>query len=168
MGLKVPVGQTPWSARVPLDPPLARPGSRARTGLAIIFLVAGAAAAAPVPTFSHDVAPLIYHQCASCHRPGGVGPFSLITYQDAAKRARLIATVTTSRYMPPWLPAEPHFQHERRLSESEIATLTHWAEGGAPQGNPAETPAPPKFPEGWQLGKPDFEGEMLAPYSVPA
>ncbi|SPE38075.1 exported hypothetical protein [Candidatus Sulfopaludibacter sp. SbA6] len=53
------------------------------------------------PTFSHDVAPILYRECASCHRPSGVGPFSLIAWQDAAKRAKSIAAVTARRYMPP-------------------------------------------------------------------
>src|SRR5579863_4374654 len=96
-------------------------------------------ASAPTATFSHDVAPILYRNCAACHRPGGVAPFSLLTYQEAAKRAQLIAAVTAKHYMPPWLPEgppeEPRFQHERRLSADEIATLAHWAEGGAPAGD---------------------------------
>ena len=119
-------------------------------------------------TFSHDVAPILYRQCVSCHRSGGVAPFSLISYQDAAKRSKLIANVTARRFMPPWLPAEPHFQHERRLSDAEIATLGRWAAEGAPQGDPGAAPKPPQFPEGWQLGKPDLEAEMHAPFDIPA
>src|ERR1039458_7161613 len=72
------------------------------------------------PTFARDVAPILYRHCAICHHPGEVAPFSLLTYQDAAKRAKLIATVTASRYMPPWQP-EPgyvHFQGERRPRRS--------------------------------------------------
>ena len=53
-------------------------------------------------TFSEDVAPILYANCVSCHRPGEAGPFSLISYEDVAKRGALIATVTKSRYMPPW------------------------------------------------------------------
>ncbi len=134
-------------------------------GLAVLaaFWVAGAA-----PTFSHDVAPVLYRQCAACHRPGGVAPFSLLTYADAAKRARLIATVSAKRYMPPWLPAAPRFSHERKLTDAEIAMLARWAAAGAPEGNRAETPAPPQFAEGWQLGKPDLEAEMRASFDVPA
>jgi mono/diheme cytochrome c family protein len=69
-------------------------------------------------TFSHDVAPILYRQCVACHRPGGVAPFSLIAYPEAAKRAALIATVTAKRYMPPWLPSEPAFEHPRHLTDS--------------------------------------------------
>jgi hypothetical protein len=124
--------------------------------------------APPPVTFSHDVAPILYRHCASCHRPGGVAPFSLITYQDASKRARLIASVTGKRAMPPWLPAEPHFQNERRLADSEISVLARWAAEGAPEGNTAAAPPPPQFPAGWQLGKPDVGTEVRASFTVPA
>jgi hypothetical protein len=125
-------------------------------------------AAATPATFSHDVAPILYRECAACHRPGGVAPFSLLTYQDAAKRAKLIAAVTGSRYMPPWLPAEPRFHDERKLTAGEIATIARWVEAGAPEGRPGDAPRPPQFADGWQLGKPDLEAEMRAPFSVPA
>jgi hypothetical protein len=123
---------------------------------------------ATAPTYSHDVAPLLYRRCVSCHREGGVAPFPLLLYQEAAKRAKLIATVTSKRYMPPWLPSAPRFQHEMRLSEVEIALLAQWAAAGAPQGDPHETPPPPKFAAGWQLGKPDLEAQMPAAFEVPA
>ncbi len=132
-------------------------------GLLAFFL-----SAAPAPTFSHDVAPILYSRCVSCHRDGGVAPFPLVTYAAAAKRAKLIATVTAKRYMPPWLPSEPHFQHEMRLSAAQIALLASWAAAGAPEGNPRETPAPPKVPDGWPLGTPDLEAVMPAPFAVPA
>ena len=125
-------------------------------------------AAAASPTFSRDVAPILFRQCAACHRPGGVAPFSLLSYSDAAKRAALIAKVTAGRYMPPWLPAEPRFRDERRLSPAEIAAIGRWAAAGAPQGDPAAAPAPPRFPDGWQLGPPDLEAEMRAEFTVPA
>lgn len=134
----------------------------------VAALVSVLPALASPPTFSHDVAPILYRECVSCHRPGGVAPFSLIGYQEAVKRAKLIASVTASHYMPPWLPAEPHFQNERRLSQVEIATLARWADTGAAGGTAAETPRPPQFPDGWQLGKPDLEGQMRTGFAVPA
>src|ERR1017187_7198132 len=107
---------------------------------------------ATAPTYSHDVAPLLYRRCVSCHREGGVAPFPLLLYQEAAKRAKLIATVTSKRYMPPWLPSAPRFQHEMKLTAPEIALLAAWAAAGAPEGNPRAPPPPPKFPDGWPLG----------------
>src|SRR5579883_1282575 len=136
--------------------------------MGLIPLLAAFWAAGSAPTFSHDVAPILYRECAACHRTGGVAPFSLLTYADAKKHSQLIATVTAKHYMPPWLPAAPKFQHERKLTAAEVTLLARWAANGAPEGNPKQTPAPPKFPEGWQLGKPDFETQMRAPFEVPA
>jgi hypothetical protein len=133
-------------------------------GPAIIALFASVTA----PTFSHDVAPIVYKNCATCHHPGGVAPFALLTYADAAKRATLIATVTTKHYMPPWLPSAPRFEHELKLTEDEISVLARWAAAGTPEGNPRETPFPPRFQEGWTIGAPGLEAAMPSTFDVPA
>ena len=127
-------------------------------------------ASAAAPTFNRDVAPILYKNCSSCHRPGEVAPFALLTYDDAAKRARQIAAVTQARFMPPW-KAEPgygHFLNERRLTDQQIATLRDWASNGAPEGDASQKPAPPKFSNGWQIGQPDQIVAMTQPYSLPA
>jgi tetratricopeptide (TPR) repeat protein len=118
---------------------------------------AGASADAPV-TFTKDVAPILFRYCAACHHDGGPGPFNLITYDDARRRAAQIVKVTQSRFMPPWKP-EPggvHFAGERRLTEAQIRALERWMTDGAPEGNRAELPPPPRFAAGWQLGTPDL------------
>lgn len=122
------------------------------------------------PTFAHDVAPILYQYCATCHRPGEPGPFSLLSYSDAKKRAAQIAAVTSSRYMPPWLPEPGHgdFADERRLSAEQIKTIADWARAGAPQGPAGETPAPPQFTEGWQLGSPDLVLNAEHAFDLPA
>jgi mono/diheme cytochrome c family protein len=128
------------------------------------------AAAARKPTFARDVAPILFRHCAACHHPGEVAPFPLLTYQDAAKRATLIAAVTSSRYMPPWQP-EPgygHFLGARRLPDADIATLRRWAQVGAPPGDVAQLPPSPHFPEDWQLGKPDMTMRMPQPFPIAA
>src|SRR5271154_2212769 len=123
----------------------------------LILLCPLAMVGATVPTFNKDIAPILYKNCATCHRPGEVAPFALLTYQDAAKRAKLIATVTEKRYMPPWKaePGHGSFQNERRLTDQQIATLGEWAANGAPEGDPAAKPTPPVFAEGWQAGQPE-------------
>ena len=139
-----------------------------RFGLALALL--GANAFAATPTFNHDIAPILYQNCAGCHRPGQVAPFALLNYQDAAKRAALIATVTTSRYMPPW-KAEPgygHFQDERRLTDAQLALIRDWVKNGAPEGDPKQKPAVPQFASGWLAGKPDAEVTLAKPFEVPA
>jgi hypothetical protein len=121
-------------------------------------------------TFSKHVAPILWSNCASCHRPGAVAPFSLLTYKDAAKRADFIRDVVVNGEMPPW---KPHpgagvFRDARRLSPLEKEVLTIWAATGRAEGNPAELPPLPKFNDGWQLGKPDVVLSMAEPFEVPA
>ena len=142
----------------------------------VTWLLAGAlpGAAADLPasakvTFNGDVASIVHERCSSCHRPGQAAPFSLLTYEDVAKRAQLVRTVTQSRYMPPW-HAEPgygSFKGERRMLDSEVETLARWVDAGAPEGS-GTPPAPPEFGSGWTLGEPDVVVEMEEPYLVPA
>ena len=136
----------------------------------VLGLLAGSAFAATIaPTFNKDIAPILYQNCAPCHRPGQVAPFSLLTYQDAVKRAGLIAAVTAKRYMPPW-KAEPgygHFADERRLSDAQIALIREWAAGGAPEGDPKQKPAAPAFASGWLAGKPDTVLTIAQPFAIP-
>jgi mono/diheme cytochrome c family protein len=109
-------------------------------------------------TFNHDIAPIMFQSCATCHRPGEAAPFSLLTYSDVKKHAHQIVDVTKSRAMPPWLP-EPQqlkFADEMRLSDAEINLIERWVEQGTAEGDPADLPPQPKFVEGWRLGKPDM------------
>src|SRR5947208_15984105 len=91
-------------------------------------------------TFNKQIAPIVYNNCSSCHRPGEAAPFSLLSYQDVAKKAKLIAAVTTSRQMPPWKaePASFAYRDERRLKDTEIALIQQWVKQGMPEGNPAD------------------------------
>ena len=122
------------------------------------------------PTFNRDVAPIIFAQCAACHRPGEAAPFSLLTYNDVKKRADLVTAVTASRYMPPW-HAEPvsiPFHNERRLTDEQIALLQAWVDADMPEGDPADLPPTPEFTPGWHLGQPDLIIEMSDEFEVPA
>ena len=129
-----------------------------------------AGASPPAPTFTRDIAPIVYTNCVSCHRPGEVAPFPLISYQDLKKHADQIATVTGSRFMPPWKP-EPgygHFVGERRLTDDQIKLIGDWAGNGAPEGDAKELPPLPKFPEGWALGEPDMIVKVPKPFELAA
>ena len=144
-------------------------------GLRGAYVCALALAVAPVaralpPTFAHDIAPLVYRKCAPCHHPGEAAPFSLLTYEDVKKRAALIAKVTHSGYMPPWLPEHGYgdFAEERRLTPEEIGTIAAWVAAGAPQGPAADTPPAPAFPDAWQLGPPDIVLEAGTSFALPA
>src|SRR5688500_18463665 len=98
-----------------------------------------------VPTFSTDVAPIVYKHCVSCHRPGEIAPMSLLTYEQARPYARAIANAVTNRTMPPWHAEAPAgtFHNERLLSDAERQTLTAWAAGGEVKGDPGDLTATP-------------------------
>ena len=121
-------------------------------------------------TFNRDIAPILFGNCIVCHRPGESAPFSLLDYGEARKRAGLITALTTSRFMPPWLPehGSVDFLGERGLSDEEITRIRQWVEQGAVEGDAADLPTLPEFTEGWQLGEPDVVLTMQAPFTVPA
>src|SRR4030088_2013754 len=120
-------------------------GNRRALRFLLIVLVAPPSLAQAQPTFTNDIAPIIWSRCASCHRPGEIGPFSLITYEDVRRHAAPIATVTARRIMPPWKPVEGKgsFQGERRLTDAELESLQQWIARGAPEGDPSPLPRPP-------------------------
>jgi Tfp pilus assembly protein PilF len=128
----------------------------------------GPAATVTRPTFSKDIAPVLFAQCTPCHRPGQPVPFTLLTYDDARERAADIADVTRRRVMPPWLP-EPgygEFAHERRLRADQIELIGRWAEQGTAQGAASDLPPTPMWSEGWQLGEPDLVLRLPQPYTL--
>jgi hypothetical protein len=137
-----------------------------------LFLFASCSRQVPIkenPTFSEDIAPILFKNCAPCHRPGEAGPFPLLTYEDAKKKAKTIAAVTQARYMPPW-PADPSYSHfvgERVLTDEQITLIKNWVGHGAPEGDPAKLPPQPQFPQGSSFGKPDLVVKMHDPMKIP-
>src|SRR5436190_18218017 len=116
--------------------------------IAAVVLVASASLvhADTQPTFSKDVAPILYKNCVSCHRPGEMGPMSLLTYSDARPWARSIRERVTARSMPPWF-ADPHygkFSNDPSLAQSDVDTIVAWVNAGAPQGAPKDMPKVPE------------------------
>ncbi len=134
-----------------------------------VHRIAAQTPAHPRVTFNGQIAAIVYKNCSACHRPGEAAPFSLLSYQDVAKRGKLIAAVTTARIMPPWRaePASYAYRDERRLSDSDIALLRDWVEQGMPEGA-GKAPDAPKFNSGWRLGEPDLVVEMPAAYHLKA
>ncbi|MBW3624644.1 MAG: redoxin domain-containing protein [Armatimonadetes bacterium] len=154
--------------------PVARPETKA-FGCAIALAepkasAKPAVALAPKVTFAKDIAPILQQNCQSCHRPGEVGPMSLMTYEQASAFAQGIKAATQRKSMPPWHAAEGHgeFENDRSLSDEQIRLIAEWADTGAPLGNPKDLPAPVQFPRGWQLGEPDRVYHSPEPYAVAA
>jgi tetratricopeptide (TPR) repeat protein/mono/diheme cytochrome c family protein len=139
--------------------------------LVAILITPGPAAAASAQsrvTFSKDVAPIIFERCASCHRAGQIGPFSLLTYEDVRPRARAIALATRTRVMPPWKP-EPgygEFYGSRRLTERQIETIQQWVAEGAIEGDRSDLASAPQFTDGWRLGQPDLVIRLADAYTL--
>ncbi len=119
-------------------------------------------------TFNKDVLPILQKNCQTCHRPGEIGPMSLLTYEDARPWAKSIRADVLLRKMPPWF-ADPHYGHfsnDRRLSDEDIHKLAEWADEGAPEGDPQDRPAPVAWTAGWNI-HPDVVFEMPKPYTIP-
>src|ERR1700689_126410 len=130
-----------------------------------LLSVAGIAA----PTFNKDVLPILQANCQQCHRAGEIAPMSLLTYTEARPWAKAIKAAVGNQKMPPWFadPKIGHFANDRRLSEDQIKTLVSWVDGGAPEGDAKDRPAPRTFQEGWNL-KPDMVIEMPNAFQLPA
>ena len=134
-------------------------------GIVLMFPAVAAAqqpTAAPVPTFSKDVAPIFYRSCVQCHRPGQAAPMSLIDYKSARPWSRSIRDRVERREMPPWHVNQSvgikEYKDDPSLSDAQIQIVKRWVEAGSPQGNPADLPAVPSFPsdDEWSIGKPDL------------
>ncbi len=146
----------------------------------VVAMAVGLPASAPVAaaqgqasrvvTYNEQVAPLLTRHCGPCHRPGAVAPFSLSTYDQVRARARMVASVTRRRVMPPWkpVPGVARFLAERRLSGDEIDLIQRWVAAGAPEGDPDLASEPPSWPDGWMRGTPDLVVTMDAPYLLQA
>ena len=122
------------------------------------------------PTFSKDVAPIVYRNCTTCHHPGGLGPFSLVDYDSAKDETDKIEKAVSTGYMPPWHAEGPHgvFRNDRRLSDADKKIILDWIAGGAQQGDPKDLPPKPDYPTGWAIGSPDLVVSMPQDYTVPS
>jgi hypothetical protein len=142
----------------------------AAVAVAGVLTVSASDRATKSVTFSKDVAPILYKNCVSCHRPEEIAPMSLITYKEARPWARSIREKVISREMPPW-SADRHygkFSNDVALSQQEIDTITAWVDQGAKEGNPKDIPAMPNFADGWKIGKPDVVLTMPEEYTIAA
>ncbi len=130
----------------------------------------GASQSSSAPTFTRDIAPILYANCVECHRAGEIAPMSLITYADVRPWAKSIVRQVTNGVMPPWHAEAPHgtFRNERGLTPAQKELLERWTAAGAPEGDPADLPAAPTFAAGWRIGQPDVVFEMQEEYAVPA
>ena len=139
------------------------------TRILLLALTFSASAQAEV-NFSEHIAPIVFNNCATCHREGQIAPFALTDYASVKKRAKQMVEVTGDRTMPPWHADHGvvKYANDRSLSNDQIALIADWLAAGTPEGDPAKLPALPVFSDGWQLGKPSQIVTMPEPFTVPA
>ncbi len=121
-------------------------------------------------TYTEHAAAILQRRCQQCHRPGGIGPFELMTYEEARSWSDSIREVLTKGLMPPWHAEAPHghFSNDRSLTDEEYATLLDWIDQGSPEGDRSKLPPPRVFPDSWSIGSPDLVAAMEKPVEVPA
>ena len=129
------------------------------------------------PTFAKDIAPILQQACQRCHQEGGIGPMSLVTYQEVRPWARQIKDRVDRRIMPPWhldrTVGIQEYTNDVSLTDEEIDTIARWVDAGTPQGDLADLPPPVEWPpaSAWELagmlGPPDLVVRST-PYTVRA
>ncbi|MGH9389595.1 MAG: hypothetical protein ACRD1Z_08260, partial [Vicinamibacteria bacterium] len=143
----------------------------ATTAPGCVLAVDGPGTAEPETiTYHNRVSRILQRNCETCHRPSGVGPFALDTYEAVKEVAPMIAFVVENGIMPPWFadPGTGHWENDRSLSKRDRRALIDWAAKGAPLGNPADAPLPRRFPDGWSIGDVDAVVEIPEAIAVPA
>jgi len=135
----------------------------------LVFVFSPGVVLAQNPTFNKNVLPILQQNCQVCHRAGEIGPMPFSTYEATRPWARAIKAAVVSKKMPPWFadPAYGHFANEKRLTDEEIATLSAWADTGAPEGDARDTPAEMSFRDGWNI-RPDLVFPLPKPLKIPA
>ncbi len=147
-------------------------GFQAVVGLALCFYAAMSQTIGPTPapTFYHDVLPILQSHCQSCHRPGEIAPMPFVTYEQTHAWATQISFAVQRKMMPPWFadPRYGKFANDPSLTPQEIATISAWADAGAPAGDAHNSTPPRKWTEGWNIAQPDQVVKMPKPVQIPA
>jgi len=128
-------------------------------------------------TFYKDVLPIIQNNCQVCHQEGAIGPMALMTYQDVRRWSRRVKNMVEQREMPPYQydtdVGVQSLKYDPRLSDEDIHTISAWVDNGMAEGNVADSPPPPVWPDpaefrlAERFGPPDVVIQST-PYSIPA
>lgn len=129
--------------------------------LALLVWPRGGATHEPITTkvrFNKEVIRVFQRSCLGCHKPGGIAPMSLATYEEARPWAKAIKEEMLEKRMPPWHAVRGYgeFRNAPMLTQREVDLIVNWVEGGAPKGQDKDLPADPLFSDDWSLGKPDL------------
>ena len=125
-------------------------------------------------TFHEHAEAILQEKCQSCHRPGGIAPFSLLTYDDVRKRAALVVDQMKTRSMPPWGAfAAPECTPRHKLAndlavaQADIDVVANWYAQGAVEGDPKKAPPARTFTDK-KLSDPTFSAAIKAHVVAPA
>ena len=96
-------------------------------------------------TWTEQISRIFHQRCISCHSEGGQGPMPLTTYEQVRPWAKAIKYEILSRRMPPWDAVKGYgaFRNDLSLSQDDIAKISSWVEGGAPEGSAVFLPTAP-------------------------
>ena len=148
-------------------------------GCAIELEPVAASPAAPTITYARDIARIMRNNCVECHRPGGVAPFGLDTFESVSRRASMIRSVVEDGVMPPWFasphadaegkPADSPWANDRSLSQAEKDAIVAWIAAGKPKGDDKDLPLPRTFDTGgWTIPQPDAVFQIPEPIAIKA
>ncbi len=128
----------------------------------ILICFSHAIAEAQSPTWAHDIAPILYQHCTTCHHPGGAGHGSLMTYSDGLLASINLQYQVDSKLMPPWPPDRnyKHYANERYLTSAQISLIDQWVNAGAPSGDTTQAPTPPVYHNSDVISSPDFSAQI--------
>ncbi len=138
-----------------------------RSFVVIVVLGLASVAARAEVTYAKEVSRILAGRCQQCHRPGDIGPMTLMTYDDAVNYAPDIKRVVEEGIMPPWKPSESHgkFKGAFALKPEEKLDMLTWIANGTPMGDEADMPLAPEDKGVWVLGEPDLTVKMPAAYT---
>ena len=124
----------------------------------ILAILINACTQNQTPTFSKDIAPIIFEKCTPCHRPTQPGHYHFTNYNQVKSNARAILYSIQHNIMPPW-PADPNYTHflgEKYLTTDEKNKSEKWTSLECPIGEESKIPTLPHFPKGSMIGEPDL------------
>ena len=142
--------------------------------IAVVPVASAATTDASAPVYTKDVLPILQRSCQNCHRPGQIGPFSMMSYKEIRPWAKAIKQQVAQRNMPPWYIDKTvgiqDFKNDISLSKTEIDTIARWVDGGAPEGDPADAPAARVYDDSdrWHIGNPDVVVHLSQKITVKA
>jgi hypothetical protein len=122
------------------------------------------------PSFYKNILPILQQKCQSCHRPGEIAPFPLMTYKQTKSWVGAIRADVVNRKMPPWFADSccGHFANDPSLTAQQLQTIEDWVQAGAPEGDPRDAPPAQNWTQGWNISAPDQVMQMPIAVKLPA